>query len=236
MDSFVMMGQSNMAGRGFIKEVEPIINKKLFMLRNGRWQEMRTPVNPDRSFSGVSLAESFAYKYAQKTGNEIGLIPCADGGTTLEHWKVGGLLYTNAVMQTTLAMRTSSVKGILWHQGESDCCNGRVTFYKENFETIIDSFRKECGLENVPVIVGELGEYLKDNAENEYKNYVYINEVLNKICDERKDFACVSSKGLVSKPDLLHFNAKSARIFGERYFKEYEIFMKKMILFLYKNE
>ena len=38
--SVLMIGQSNMAGRGFQNEVEPIDNKRLMVLKNGRWQPM----------------------------------------------------------------------------------------------------------------------------------------------------------------------------------------------------
>lgn len=37
VQSILMIGQSNMAGRGAIKDVEPIKNGKCFMLRMGRW-------------------------------------------------------------------------------------------------------------------------------------------------------------------------------------------------------
>lgn len=40
MKSFLMIGQSNMAGRGFVHEVVPIYNERIQMLRNGRWQMM----------------------------------------------------------------------------------------------------------------------------------------------------------------------------------------------------
>ena len=52
MHSILIIGQSNMAGRGFINEVEPIKNDKLYVLRNGRWRSMYTPVNPDRETAG----------------------------------------------------------------------------------------------------------------------------------------------------------------------------------------
>ena len=48
MKSFLMMGQSNMAGRGDTTAVPPIRNSKCSMLRNGRWQPMREPINVDR--------------------------------------------------------------------------------------------------------------------------------------------------------------------------------------------
>lgn len=87
--SFLMAGQSNMAGRGEFGEVEPINNNKCFMLRMGRWQPMSEPINPDRALldpiwhSGVSLAASFADSFAKHFDKEVGLIPCADGGTKI---------------------------------------------------------------------------------------------------------------------------------------------------------
>ena len=48
MTSFLLIGQSNMAGRGEFGEVPKIKNPKCFMLRNGRWVDMSEPINPDR--------------------------------------------------------------------------------------------------------------------------------------------------------------------------------------------
>lgn len=76
--SFLMIGQSNMAGRGLLDEAETIDTAHIKILRNGRWQPMFRPINPDRPFSGVNLAESFAEQYAQTYGVDVGLIPCAD--------------------------------------------------------------------------------------------------------------------------------------------------------------
>ena len=64
--SFLLIGQSNAAGRGFLEEAEPLdhCNGRLKVQRNGLWLKMFRPVNPDRSFSGTCLAESFAKEYA----------------------------------------------------------------------------------------------------------------------------------------------------------------------------
>ena len=65
MHSILIIGQSNMGGRGFREEVPPINNERLFVLRNGRWRAMYVPVNPDRVTSGINLVESFADAYAR---------------------------------------------------------------------------------------------------------------------------------------------------------------------------
>ncbi|MFD1903054.1 sialate O-acetylesterase [Paenibacillus rhizoplanae] len=92
---FLMLGQSNMAGRGFLHEVDPIYNEKnKKMLRNGQWQMMTEPINYDRPVSGVSLAASFANAWSiANSDEEIGLIPCAEGGSSLNDWHPEGILF-----------------------------------------------------------------------------------------------------------------------------------------------
>ena len=135
--SFLLIGQSNMAGRGFFDEAVEVDKTHIKVLRNGRWQSMYRPVNCDRPFSGVCLAESFAEKYADKYGVDVGLIPCADGGTSLEQWKPGSLLFDNAVYQSKLASRTSTIAGVLWHQGEADCGVELADTYKQRFDSYL---------------------------------------------------------------------------------------------------
>ena len=220
--SFLLIGQSNMAGRGEITDVKPIDNPNIKVLRNGRWQNMYIPVNPDRVFSGVNLAESFADVYSKEHSTQVGLIPCADGGTSLDQWREGGLLFDNAIYQTRLASRTSTVAGILWHQGESDCKEDLYPFYEEKLKKIINAFRKEKDLEDVPFMVGGLGDFLINGDQCSYRNYTYINEALKNISKECNMVRFVSASGLKSKPDNLHFNSESLREFGIRYYNEFK--------------
>lgn len=50
--SFLLIGRSNMAGRGFLSEAAPIENENIKVLRNGRWQGAFRPINPDRLLQG----------------------------------------------------------------------------------------------------------------------------------------------------------------------------------------
>lgn len=224
MHSFLLIGQSNMAGRGYLNEAHEIDTSRIYTLRNGRWQKMFRPINPDRSTSGVSLAESFAEAYAQKHNVDVGLICCADGGTTLEQWMPGSLLYDHAVYQANLAGRTAEIKGVLWHQGESDCSDNRYHTYKSNLSKMLGCLRKDLNIENVPILLGGLGDYLADCPRPTWElcNYTVINEALQYVADTCKMTGFVSAKGLQSNSDLLHFNAESLYEFGLRYFAESE--------------
>lgn len=227
--SFLLIGQSNMAGRGEFSDVEPIKNKNCRMLRMGRWQTMSEPINPDRAIftgrfhSGTSLAASFANQIATENECQVGLIPCADGGTRLNQWMPGEILFDHAVLMTRLAMRTSRLAGILWHQGESDCNDpALVDTYKERFLTMITALRRELGAEEIPVIIGELSEKIDPEHVGRGVQIPRMNGIFHEIASELPFCAVASSKDLTLKPDGLHFNAVSLREFGLRYAAEYQ--------------
>ena len=212
-----------MAGRGFLEEAVPVDTGHIFVLRNGRWLKMYRPVNPDRHFSGTCLAESFAELYAKVHQVDVGLIPCADGGTSLEQWQPGSLLFDNAIYQARLASRTSIIAGVLWHQGESDCIPARYVVYKERFETLMSTLRRELDLQDVPFLLGGLGDYLANFSKKHIaENYSQVNDVLQEIAAANSMTGFVSAQGLTSNPDYLHFNAASLYEFGKRYYAEFQ--------------
>ena len=225
--SFLMIGQSNMAGRGEIGDVEPIVNPDCFLLRMGRWQKMSEPINPDRAIfngefrCGIGLAASFADQLSRECKMQVGLIPCADGGTSIDQWMPGELLFDHAVMQTRLAMRTSQFSGILWHQGESDCNDDEsLLAHKAKFVTMITALRRELNAEEVPLIIGELS-HCYDPARGLEDRPMRMNEAYRTLEKELPFCKVASAKGLNMKADGLHFNASSCRVFGERYFEKW---------------
>ncbi len=234
--SILLIGQSNAAGRGFKDEVAPIANNQIQVLRNGRWAPMYVPVNPDREFSGISFAESFADLYAKEHNVDVGIIPCADGGTTLNQWQVGGLLFDHACYMAELASRTSTIAAVLWHQGESDCAPDRYPLYEEKLTVILNAFRQKLGLHDVPFLLGGLGDYLAV-YKNPYiaKNYPLVNEALCRIADADAMTGFVPAHGLGGNPDNLHFSAAALREFGERYYREFRKLENKDKVFLEKH-
>ena len=214
-----------MAGRGFMNDAELIDNQNILAMRNGIFRPMYRPVNPDRSFSGVSLAESFADEYSKEhEGVQVGIIPCADGGTCLDQWQVGSILYDNAVNCARLARRTSHIVAILWHQGESDCFEDRYSHYEEKCLKIMKSLREELSLTDVPLLMGGLGGYLINYAGKTQcaKYYLQINEAIERVASKLPKCAFVSAEGLAPNPDNLHFSTPSLYEFGRRYYAEFK--------------
>lgn len=236
MKSILLIGQSNMAGRGFMEEVPPIYNEHINMLRNGRWQMMAEPLNVDRHVAGVGPGASFAQAWTEDhPGESIGLIPCAEGGSSIDEWTPDGILTRHAISEARFAMETSELVGILWHQGESDSYGGRYETYKEKVCTLFNHLRKELNAPDIPIIMGELGEYLGESGFGKSAvEYKQLNGVLAEVAHAEEHTYLVTSKGLTANPDGIHMDAISQRKFGLRY---YEAFSKrKDVLDLFDQE
>lgn len=222
----LMAGQSNMAGRGDFGEVPPIENPHCHMLRMGRWQSMSEPVNPDRAVfsskfhSGISLAASFADSLAKALGKDIGLIPCADGGTEIARWMPGEILFDHAVFCTGLAARTSPFGGIIWHQGESDCYTEKAGTYGEELYTVLSELRQQTGGQQLPIVLGEIPHAISDDWHITVDPSV-INRSIHQVAKELPLCGVASSEGLSMKQDGIHFSSEGARLFGIRYAEVY---------------
>lgn len=230
--SFLVIGQSNMAGRGDMSEVAPINNFRCYMLRNGRFIRMSEPLNVDRAIfegnfrCGIGLAPSFANEFANEFKTRIGLIPCADGGTGIADWQPGEILYDHAVFMARLAMRSSSFSGFLWHQGESDAAAEMSSReYKEKLLNFINSIRRELNAENLPFIMGDLSENLSTEWASPY-DVERISCVIREVAEELPFCAAASVRGLTMKSDGVHFDSASLRELGKRYFDAYKVVTK----------
>ena len=224
MKSVLLIGQSNMAGRGYLHEVTPIYNENIFMLSNGRWQMMTEPIHFDRSVAGVGPAASFAQAWCNANKNEqIGLIPCAEGGSSIDEWSKESTLFRHAVSEAKFAMENSELIAILWHQGESDGRSKKYKNYYHKLNILVNSFRKELGDLEVPFIVGGLGNYLgKSGFGRSCVEYDLINQELLKYVENNRNCYFVTGEKLYPNPDGIHINAESQRRFGIRYFKAYQ--------------
>jgi hypothetical protein len=222
LNIFLLIGQSNMAGRGALNDVEPIFNPDIYMYRDDKWQAAKEPLHVDKpEIAGVGLAMSFAGHIIESSLlKPIGLLPCAFGGTVLEKWMPGTDLYNNAVSTTKRALSSGVLKGILWHQGEGDSKREHTAkTYSKRFQTMITSLRGELNAAEVPVVTGELGYFLQNYEGLDY--WQTVNSQLHKAKKSLKFYSCACAEGLDDKGDNLHFNSESLRLFGVRYADEY---------------
>lgn len=215
MKLFLLIGQSNMAGRGKVEEQDKVENPNIFMLtKELKWVVAKDPVHFDKPAAGVGLCSEFAREiHKADPKSTIGLIPCAVGGTSLDQWQPGKPLYTTAVQRAKEAMKQGTLAGILWHQGESDAKPELIATYPARFEIMITQLRKELGAENVPLLIGEVIPG--------HGNHDAVNAALAETANKTTTAALVSSADLGKKQ--LHYDAADYRTLGKRYA---EVFLK----------
>ena len=156
-----------------------------------------------------------------KTPLTVGLIPCADGGTTIAQWQPGEILFDHAVFQARLAMRTSRLGAILWHQGESDCLvPEQLEAYPEQFLRTMEGFRAQLG--DLPILVGELGYPEHGFTGTPAPLLREFNRRLPDLAARIPGCRVISAQGLTCRGDGLHFDTPSLRTFGLRYLEGYQ--------------
>lgn len=208
---FLLIGQSNMAGRGKVEAQDEATDAGLWMMNEAKqWTLARDPIHFDKSSAGVGPGYQFARTLKEKEPNaNIGLIPAAMGGSSMDEWKVGGKLYNNAVERAREAMKNGKLRGILWHQGESDSKPKKIASYPQRFAAMIAQLRVDLDAPNVPVVIGEL-VYSRDKSAE-------FNQTIPAIAAAVPHCGWVSAQGLTDRGDKLHFSSEGARALGARY-------------------
>jgi hypothetical protein len=121
--------------------------------------------------------------------------------------------YDTAIRRAKIAMQDGTLKGILWHQGESDSNEKNAGKYGALLEQTLGRMREELGAKDACIVVGQLGQHIVD--KNPYAKIV--NAALEDLPRRMPHTGFASAEGLKHKGDFTHFDSPSAREFGRRY-------------------
>jgi hypothetical protein len=175
---------------------------------------------------GVGLGRTFGIEIAEANPDvTVGLVPCAAGGSPIASWEPGGYHgqtkshpYDDAIRRAKVALQAGTLKGILWHQGESDSQPGKAEVYQEKLHALIARFRNELEAPHVPFLAGQMGQF----AERPWSDAKrLVDKAHRDLSDKVPHTAFVNSDGLTHKGDKVHFDAKSYREFGRRFANTY---------------
>lgn len=220
---YLLVGQSNMAGRGALDPVDQDVDPRVLMLDKARvWVPATDPMHFDKPVAGVGLGRAFAARMRERAPDvTVGLIPAAVGGSPIDAWQPGVFYeptrshpWDDAMARASVAMASGTLQAILWHQGESDATPDLAPAYEAKLHDLIARFRTALGAPDVPFIVGGLGRYPDvpwDDARR------MVDAAHRTLPDKVRRTAFVSSDGLVHGGDKVHFDTASLRELGRRY-------------------
>ncbi|MGY5340296.1 sialate O-acetylesterase [Levilactobacillus spicheri] len=192
MKSILMVGQSNMAGRGFLTAVPPIVNENLSMFRNGRWQLMAEPVNFDREVAGVGPAPDGPLlrhaiqeaQFAQETSDIIAILWHQGENDSHDH------LYQTYPQQLTATLT--------------------------HLRTALKLPHVPIILGELPDFLGQQGFGLSAVEAPQ------INAAIHQVATALPQAYVATATGLTSNPDGIHLDAPSQRRFGYRYYQAFQ--------------
>ena len=225
---YLLVGQSNMAGRGRVADIDRApIPRVLKYGKDGRWVPAVDPLHFDKpSVVGVGVGRSFAGVVAKaRPGVTIGLVPCAVGGSPIAAWEPGGFHpstkthpWDDCLKRARAALKDGTLKGILWHQGESDASPELSAVYEKKLHELIARFRGELKAPRVPFLAGQMGRW-PERPWSAAKQTV--DAAHRRLPTKVAHTAFASARGLKHKGDKVHFDAVSYRELGRRYAAAY---------------
>ncbi|XP_038886588.1 probable carbohydrate esterase At4g34215 [Benincasa hispida] len=183
---FILVGQSNMAGRGGVGKnqtgnlvwdglIPSDCQSTPSILRLNaacQWEEAREPLHWDidiNKTNGIGPGMGFAHQLLTKAGPNVGivgLVPCAIGGSMIKQWmknpsNPNATYYQNLIKRIEASDKEGGVvRGLLWFQGESDAAmNDTAMSYKDNLKTFITDLRNDIKPRFLPVFIVKIALY-----------------------------------------------------------------------------
>lgn len=226
---FLLMGQSNMSGYGRVLPEDTLPIPGVTMLRGWetkavKWEPARQPIHNRLKSDQFCLAGPFARAYRDAhPGVTVGLIPVAWGGAAITEINKGTAAYADAIAKAVIAREKGVLKGVLWHQGESDSVNAeRAQAYAARLKQLVLDLRADLGEPDLPFIAGNLAEFYGTGPEhNAPERVALIDEVraaLRDLPNRLPHTAFVESAGLRAREKhQVHFDRESLITLGKRY-------------------
>ncbi|PZU06742.1 sialate O-acetylesterase [Sphingomonas sp.] len=229
-DVYLLAGQSNMSGRGFLgdttaAERQPDPNVLLFG-NDERWRLAVDPLDYQAGqvdhvsldpIVGVGPGLSFGRAMAAAASRPVVLVPCAKGGSAMAEWDIDGgreTLLGSCVARVAIA--GGRVAGLLWYQGEADGRSAATAAgWGEAFARIVARFREKLGTPGLPVVFVGLSD--KPRKMPRAALFPYWQSVQEH--QEATHIACVgmvSARGLPHNADDVHLSAAAQGRLGPK--------------------
>jgi hypothetical protein len=227
---FLLIGQSNMEGQAKPDADDRMTDARVQVLAydncpnlprtyNG-WYTATPPLHS--CYAGVGPGDYFGKTLAAAYPDaKIGLVPCAISGVDIDffrkdvtsarrsefkippdnHW---GGAYEWVLERARLAQQVGVIRGIIFHQGESD--TGQAVWV-DKVKGMVTDLRADLGIGDVPFLAGEL-LYTGCCASH--------NPIINQLPAQISNTFVISADGLTGQDDA-HFDLAGQREFGVRY-------------------
>jgi hypothetical protein len=215
-----MAGQSNMVGRGYPLSADERPDPRVQMWREDTgWQTAVDPINALQAKAAVGLGLTFGLAVMRATGRTVGLVNCAEGGTSIQLWQPGGELFQQCL---TMAQHGGvPVAGVLFLQGETDAEQADVAaVWAARFPPVLTGFR---ALTQV-FLLGQIGSLAP--GPRPYLATVRAQQARAAL---RFRLPFVLSADLPIAADGEHYTVPGYKVLGQRYASAYLSLLRRLM-------
>ena len=223
---FILAGQSNMAGRGKVEPNDTIPNSRVLSInQNGELIIAKEPLHfYEPSMAGLDCGLSFGKEILKHIPDSITIliIPTAVGGSSVSQWIDDSIfrnvtLFSNFREKVKIGEQFGIIKGILWHQGETDAATTEtIEIYNDQLKKLFTLFRNEIDNKALPIFLGELGSF-SINIEN----WQVINNKIKEYIETDSVAFIIKTSDLNHKGDRVHFDSEGQREIGKRFAEKF---------------
>lgn len=166
---YILAGESDMSGRGDLGSLPSFGNasKIVNYANSGAWVAGAEPIDDDTDQVDVVSADSIAtaspgMAFADalsslRGGRQIGLVPCAKGGSWMTDWARNlsrSTLYGSMIARAQEAAAAGVIKGLIFMQGKNGSADlAEANAWGDNFDQFVSDVRSDLGIADLAVIV-----------------------------------------------------------------------------------
>jgi hypothetical protein len=217
--NFLLIGQSNMSGRGLISEVPAYPNiARIFAYRNnGTWAQAAEPldsaagqidvVSNDGNSAGAGLAIPFANRIcALRQADEVGLIIAAKGSSFASQWRRDfsrKSLYGSALARAIEAEASGTLSGILLWQGEAETqLAANIALWAKYWLVTLNWLRLDLGKPALPIGIFRLNN-IKHTTRHPY--WFHVGNAQTAAQKMVSNSVLISTDDVTPQADLVHY-------------------------------
>jgi hypothetical protein len=235
-DVWILAGQSNMHGVGYMKySLKPDPMVRAFYMTD-HWDIAKDPLHIAYkavddvhtkilgavklpSHLGVGPGVSFGLEMHKLTGVPQGLVSCAHGATSMSQWDPGlknhdgGSLY--GAMIRRFMKNGGKIAGVLWYQGCSDTFENDAPVYASRAIELVKSMRKDFNNSQLPVVAVQISRVCITDRWQSPKYWNAVQEQQRLLPDVIRNFSIVPAIDL-SLDDNIHISGYDQNRLGKR--------------------
>jgi hypothetical protein len=224
-DIYLCMGQSNMVGwtTSTGADYAAISNAYVYNHTSDSWAVPSNPISAynvlgDRQDGRIGVHYGFLLDMVNYyPGRKVAIVLAAWGGKPIADFLPGSSTgyYSKAItaVKSAALMSGGTIRGVIWHQGESDSGSSLLSQYEGKLKTLTTALRTDLGIPGLPFVAGEVVQGTSSDA-----SYSAFNAELNRIAGSGSisNLYVVQSDGLTSQ-DAAHFSVEGITTLGQRY-------------------